>query len=327
MKTTKKYLLLIPLFILAVITCIIVGYKLVSLMPTETSNVIVLDPQDEDGVIINDATDNGNEGDSDNTIGNDSETDGENTSTNDNINEADNENTTGDSEDGDDVDAEGLQEVSPDSDIDVDDLILYADEDGEFSIISHGVLWEQYTEIDIFNGLDIVAPGSNGEFLYTLANDKDYDIEYAMEIDSNEDDTKLIPLQFRLRLLDGDYYGTGEWISAEELEDVTEIVDPGDSISYVLEWKWEYETGEDEDDAYDTMLGESDLLEYTMTIKITATGDVETSASGYIKTGDDSNVTILLFIVVTAILAIGVLLVVRHNSKEKENKDEEIRKQ
>ncbi len=275
MKKKNNYLLMIPLFVLAAITCTILGYQWMFLISTDTSSIIALNPQEETVEII--STSENEVATATNTV-----------------------NAT---------------------------QVTYITENGEFTVSSDDTVWEQYTSINIFNGLEIVAPGDSGEFAYTLANDKICDIEYMMTFDKYEYEEYAIPLTFRLRTAEGNYLGSGEWITADELEDVTSIVSSGDNISYILEWQWVFDTGAEEDNIYDTMLGQNDLLEYTMVITITASGDEEGTVTDLPKTGDDNHIVMLLIILGAAVLGAGIILYIRVRDNKKDDEDEENRKQ
>lgn len=277
MKNKNNYLLMIPLFVLATITCTILGYQWMLLVSTDVTSIIALDPQEETVEIIST---------SENEVA---------MATNTNISSA-----TG---------------------------ITYITENGEFTVSSDDTVWEQYTSINIFNGLETVAPGDSGEFAYTLDNNKVCDIEYMMTFDKYETVEDAIPLTFRLRTAEGSYLGSGEWITADELEDVAATVSSGNNISYVLEWQWVFDTGVEEDNIYDTMLGQSDTLEYTMLITITASGDEEGTSTDLPKTGDNNPVVMLLIILGAAVLVGGIILYIRVRDNKKEDDNEEIRRQ
>lgn len=272
MKNQKNYLLIIPLFILAVVSFTILGYQWLGLIQSDKENIITLDPLQENNVEVL-------------QMGNTIEV---------------SQNTAQSST----SEVESSSETSS----------TYTTDNGEFTVTSDNTLWEQYTSINIFNGLEIVAPGDSGEFYFTLSNGKDSKIEYTMSIEKFEDETLLIPLTFRLKTDEGNYIGSDEWISGDELEYVASTLSSNNNFSYILEWQWDAYA----DDEYDTLLGTSETLEYTMTITITATGDSESMNQP--QTGDNNNIAILVVMLATSAFIFILLVLIR---KKKENDDDE----
>ncbi|MFI3205871.1 MAG: LPXTG cell wall anchor domain-containing protein [Clostridia bacterium] len=283
MKNQKNFLLLIPLFILAVVSFVVLGYQWVGLALGTTESIITLDPLQTDNVEIISLSTTGSLSSNSNSTEN-SSTD---TSTENSSDESSSENTG---------------EVSEST---------YVTDNGEFTVTSDDTLWEQYTSINIFNGLEIIAPGDHGEFLYTLSNDKDSVIDYTMTINKYEDETLLIPLTFRLKTAEGTYIGSDEWISGDMLEDVISTIQPKNKLSYVLEWQWDAYA----DDEYDTMLGQSELLTYTMEIIITAYGDGE-YMNGIPQTGDSSNLVLIMIALCGSALFVIILVILKKNKKD-----------
>ena len=194
--------------------------------------------------------------------------------------------------------------------------------------------WETTTQVDIFKiayengeavvtvdgmGDKVIAPGTGNEYTFYLKNTGNVMLDYTLEIEAFfTPDTQPIPVEARLKGYDGTYLLGAEdsWADVLELNQVKDEA----SISvnryayYTLEWQWPYESG---DDAYDTLLGNMAVdedLTLTIVIKTVATGeDMETE---FIKvptvtTGDDSNLLGWLGLAVTAMLVIGLYIIIR----------------
>lgn len=284
-KISKNYLLLIPLFVLAIASITLWGYQWIDLTSSDNVDIIQLDPLGETNVEIfytstttTTGQNTGNTGDTSSELEDEAETSGQES---------------------------GATTVA-----------TYTTDNGEFTVRSDDTLWEQYTSVNIFNGLEIVAPGDHGEFYFTLSNGKDSEIEYTMSIEKFEHETLLIPLTFRLKTAEGNYIGSDEWISGDELEYVASTLSSNNNFSYILEWKWDPYV----DDEYDTLLGTSEKLEYTMTITITATG--ESQSMNLPQTGDSNNMTMLIIIVVASALMIMVLIFVKRKNEKDNDKNQ-----
>ena len=74
-------------------------------------------------------------------------------------------------------------------------------------------------------------------------------VKYYMEMYANT--SYDIDLKYRLKR-DGDYVigDLDNWVTADELKTSFSALDIKDSDKYSLDWKWEYESGDDNKDTY-----------------------------------------------------------------------------
>ena len=134
-----------------------------------------------------------------------------------------------------------------------------------------GPVWAQNTTISLFADRTGVgedrklAPGSKGTYEFLVSNKNTYGIIYQMKIMADKEQL-LLPLHYRLK--SGGKYLCGDsktWLTAEQLASASVKLDPGMEKEYLLEWYWPYEGG---DDAYDTLIGTADNLEYRLIVNI-----------------------------------------------------------
>jgi len=116
--------------------------------------------------------------------------------------------------------------------------------------------------------IDIVVPGSEGSYVFTLSNIDSHACDYLFTIREgpNAPDNYLdFPIQYRL---DG-----GGWMFLDDLkqQEFTGIVDAGATREFLLEWKWDYFMC-DAQDQVDTALGMATEL-YQLQLNIIVAAD------------------------------------------------------
>lgn len=189
----------------------------------------------------------------------------------------------------------------------------------KFIVEDEDQIWGTETRIDLFktdysgigrditvessNGDRLIAPGTEGEYTFTLKNSGNVALDYRVSMDAElyiEGNTIALdqfPLGIRLRHYSGEYLlGDGEtWISVAELEDyITE-----DTLAinhyawYTIEWKWLFEenTVDDHDrlqlnvgDELDTLLGNI-TAETPITLSVAISTAAEPSEDAVAKGG------------------------------------------
>ena len=141
--------------------------------------------------------------------------------------------------------------------VDEKEVLLQSDLQKEIELFS--VQYENATgEITVVgaDGQSVVAPGTAVEYTLRLRNkDKiaiDYDLIPAVSYTSEH----TVPIKVRMMNTDGDYIigDAKTWVAVEDISSLSEkaTLVKGESAEYLFEWKWAYESGDDE---YDTFLG------------------------------------------------------------------------
>ena len=205
-----------------------------------------------------------------------------------------------------------------------------------FQTSDHEGVWEGRTDIEIFRvsydneagemtvhsaaGDKVIAPGTRSEYAFALKNTGRETVEYAMSMEAYfTDGTYTIPVNARVTDTYGNYYAG----TAEEMADVLALNQVSDSgtlkagyvMPYTLEWEWPFE----EDDAYDTMLGNlavEEDISLTIVIKTVASYTTEPGGGEPPKTGDESNILFFSLAMAGSLIALVVLLSLERRKQE-----------
>lgn len=223
-------------------------------------------------------------------------------------------------------------------------------EKSAFQISDGAQVWKTETAVDLFkasyknadgvvtvksaDGSNVVAPGTEGSYTFSLKNTGDGPAKYKIWVEANLSSNMTgIPLQTRMSSDDGWMLGgKNSWEQAEALDDVstTETINAGKSAEYTIYWQWPYEQG---DDGADTGLANASVaqeMSYTVTIytltavATTADGDDaqknQTSVLDAVKTGDT---TPIFFWAAALGVSAGLLIWLLFLRKRKNEKDNE----
>ena len=163
------------------------------------------------------------------------------------------------------------------------------------------------------DGEKVVAPGTSVDYTVRMRNtDKtaiDFDLVPQISFVSEYD----IPIQVRLIDPDGNYVVGDEktWAEIDELGEIEQkgTLLKGESIEYLFQWKWVFESGDDE---YDTFLGNSSIQEniaVSVSFSVHATANTELAQNGgFFGAENQNNFGLLLAFV--ALVSASVLLFV-----------------
>lgn len=154
----------------------------------------------------------------------------------------------------------------------------------DFEVSDNQNVWSTDTTIELFelsykndNGQitvrsaddnKVIAPGTGGSYTFSLNNSSNLNSNYQVWLEA---DVSLgasgIPIEFRMSGTDGWTDGKGEWLTADELNQITarKNLYSGKSTEYTLYWRWAFERGEDlADTAYGNMqAGDGNATENT----------------------------------------------------------------
>ena len=94
-----------------------------------------------------------------------------------------------------------------------------------------------------------IAPGVSNTYYFIVHNSSDMNVKYYVEMYANT--SYDIDLKYRLKR-NGSYVigDLNNWVTADELKTSFSALDIKDSDKYSLDWKWEYESGNDNKDTY-----------------------------------------------------------------------------
>ena len=198
-------------------------------------------------------------------------------------------------------------------------------------------VWTQTTQIDLFErnelGNQLVYPGVNGEYSFTVRNRTDEDKECQVVV---TDENKFsIPLDIRVKM-NGEYIvgSDSAWADSASFDTGIFILNGKDEMSYELEWKWDFEINDKLNDR-DTALGKNARFEdepYNLKIEVFAEtappessepsspsdpdSSIPTAPDDKPTTGDSSSAVIPVFFILTSAAAI---LIATAKKKKKSN--------
>lgn len=105
-------------------------------------------------------------------------------------------------------------------------------------------------------GQKVIAPGTSVDYTIRLRNKDKSAIDYELIPEVSYESEYAVPIVVRMLDNDGNYIigDAKTWATVEEVEGIVEnkTLLKGESTEYVFQWKWDYESGDDE---YDTFLG------------------------------------------------------------------------
>ncbi len=178
------------------------------------------------------------------------------------------------------------------------------------------------------DGQTVVAPGTAVEYTIRLRNTDKTAINYDMIPDVHFTSEHDIPILVRMIAPDGSYIAgdAKTWVKIEKLNSLQEhrTLKKGESVEYTFQWKWEFESGNDE---YDTTLGSASVttdigLSVEFSVLAEANTDVETNG-GFIDSGL-GNIVFLGLLVFLLILAIVLLMLYAIKKKSTKNSSDNI---
>ena len=211
--------------------------------------------------------------------------------------------------------------------IDEREVILKSNTDTEVELFS--VQYKNSTgEITVssIDGTKLVAPGTSVDYTIYLRNKDTVAIDYQLIPDVEYTSELPVPLLVRMLNEDGEYMigDAKTWVPVSELGTPTEreTLMKNESREYILQWKWEFESGNDD---YDTMLGSSAInsnigISMALSIHAEANTSIEDNG-GVIGSGLGDfifDALLLLLLIVAIVLLIIVLLKKRKDAKPEE---------
>jgi hypothetical protein len=116
-----------------------------------------------------------------------------------------------------------------------------------------GQIWTQGTLVDIFgerignngvktiDGIQVIAPGAKGRYIFKLENPETFDIEYTLFFSESDQNSPRLPMKYRLvaGVSENSYLGGNNWESMENISTGDIPLPAGFVHYYTLEWKWE----------------------------------------------------------------------------------------
>lgn len=171
------------------------------------------------------------------------------------------------------------------------------------------------------NGQSVIAPGTKAEYTVRLRNKDNVAINYELVPRVSYTSEHVVPVLFRMIDDDGNYLigDAKTWIAAEDIGQISELgtLVKGDSTEYVLQWKWKFES---DDDEYDTFLGnfvKDENIGITVGFELNAEENTDIGANGgVIRSGLADIIAdgLTLTLLIASIVLIMICLVKKHKA-------------
>ena len=214
-----------------------------------------------------------------------------------------------------------------------------------FIVSDENKIWGTETEVEIFkvayengegivtaksfNGEKIVAPGTENSYTFKLKNNGTEGLTYTLNVDAYiTPGDEMIPIEARLSRYDEKWIvgGPDEWVGVPVLDTASDeaSLSPGRYAYYTLDWRWPFESGNDEYDTYLGNLAEEEDITITIVISTTAVMDPEGEGDeGLVPpdTGDNSILSLWISLAVGAAVFLIIILVYKIK-EEKRSKTE-----
>ena len=207
-----------------------------------------------------------------------------------------------------------------------------------FQTYDDNTVWSGETDVQIFSitynnetgettvrsqdGVKVLAPGTGSSYRFTLENTGNVPLKYTMEMDAwFSHEAYPIPVCASVEDYEGHYLlgSKEEKVDVLRLEEVREsgTIGAGYLQPYTLNWEWPFE----QDDAYDTMLGnlavENDIT-LTVAIRTSASYYNDDDPGGYPpKTGDQSPIVLYGVLMILSLAGLLLLVIARKEQEKK----------
>lgn len=208
--------------------------------------------------------------------------------------------------------------------IDDKEVRLTTNMDAEFDMFA--VQYENESGDVTVSGADgqkVVAPGTSVEYTIRLRNADKTALDYVLIPKITYTSEHKIPLL--IRMLDTEHnYVIGDettWVTVEDIANIsaTKTLVKGESTEYYFQWKWDFESDNDE---YDTFLGstankENVGLEVAFTLRAEANTDIGTNG-GVMKSGLGNVIAAgSAFVMLGGAITLNVIILVKKRKSDR----------
>ena len=217
----------------------------------------------------------------------------------------------------------------------------------EIQIGDNQTRWDTDTQIELFkvsyengeqiitvhsdDGDKVIAPGTENTYTFKLKNTGDVALDYKVKVEACCTPADAgIPVTGRLCRYDGEWVvgGKENYVPAAQLNNAADraTIGAGKFTYYTLDWRWAFESGNDE---LDTLLGsmaKDQDISFTIVIKTTATESSDPDHDGGItspQTGDDFNVILWIVLVIGSLMMTLFLLFADKKEKRRDETEAE----
>ncbi len=208
-----------------------------------------------------------------------------------------------------------------------------------FEVSDEEQIWRRETEIEIFSisyengesavtvqsdrGDKVIAPGTEQSYTFKVKNTGNVAMDYTIAVDAYVTPGELsIPIESRINRHDGYWMagGADEWVDIATLDQTVGnyTLGAGRYASYTLDWRWIFESGDDEWDTYLGNLAVDEDITFTLVIRTIAEVSTDPgNTNGMLpQTGDSGNMILYAALMSGALLVMLLVLFLRGKEEE-----------
>lgn len=230
------------------------------------------------------------------------------------------------------------------------DIFFIEPKEGDVEFSDDKEIWDLNTQIDIFSitdknedgkvtvesidGNKVIAPGTEGTYRFQIKNKGNIavDTETKLSVDFIADgfEYDTLPIEVKFTNYKGEILSDEAWISIDKFEECIDELTIGRNsyVYYQFDWRWKFESGDDELDTYLGNLSCDSVVKMTVGIQATATQSENYDAEGGLKSGDGvprvggSLVPVPYIVLNLIILIILAILITLEISKRKQQSEQ-----
>jgi len=229
------------------------------------------------------------------------------------------------------------------------DIFFIEPKEGNVEFSDDKEIWNLDTQIDIFSisktnekgelivesqdGDKVIAPGMEGTYKFQIKNKGNIAVDTQVKLDisfiAENLEYETLPIEVKFTNYRGENLTGTDWISiADFTECIDELVVGKNSyIYYQIDWRWQFESGNDE---FDTLLGNLSVdseVKMTVGIQATASQSDNYNATGGLSSGAEAPRTggslvpvpyIVLNLIILIILGVLITLEVYRRKQKSE---------
>lgn len=198
--------------------------------------------------------------------------------------------------------------------VDEKEVLLESGLDKEFDLFS--VQYENESGEITVSGTDgqkVVAPGTAVEYTIRLRNKGDIAIDYNLTPVVSFTTEHIIPIQVRMLDYDGNYIigDAKTWVEIKDIADISEMktLVKGESTEYIFEWRWIFESGNDEHDTFLGSISKDANVGLAVSFNVHSEANTDIGTNGGVVKSGLGDIIFIGVVLIMLIIAIALLLV------------------
>ena len=172
-------------------------------------------------------------------------------------------------------------------------------------------------------GQEVIAPGTSVDYTIRLSNKDKVALDYSLVPDISFTSKYDIPIVFRMIDEDGNYIigDAKTWASADDAKALFETgtILKGQSVEYVFQWQWLFESGNDE---YDTLLGTMSDIEnigVSVSFELAAAANLDIDLNGGFAESGLEYITVIAIMLALLIAAVILMIIYMVKKRRRES--------